>query len=249
MADDGSSLQVLQWIRRCVDSASRSRKPPLRSDLGAGRIFGIGLSRTGTTSLNAALEVLSYPSRHFPADATTMRQLTAFMLEGGDSLRLSVLDSYAAITDTPACVAVEALDVGYPGSKFILTTREKGAWLDSCRRYWASFLEPFLADNADLPAAHYIRAISRTLYGSVSFEPVRYARAYDEYHDRIHTHFRERSSDLLVIDICAGDRWEPLCAFLGRPVPGSDFPRTRVKDTYRPAGATSRRRLTLGGRA
>ena len=31
------------------------------------------------------------------------------------------------------------------------------------------------------------------------------------------------------MDVCAGDGWETLCSFLGRPVPAVPFPRNNVR--------------------
>ena len=37
-------------------------------------------------------------------------------------------------------------------------------------------------------------------------------------------YFRDRPKDLLVLDVCGGDGWEPLCAFLGLEPPRHAFP-------------------------
>src|SRR3954451_20670364 len=104
----------------------------------SGRIFGLGLSRTGTTSLTDALELLGYRTIHFPADGRTRNEMLAFFATTGGPLRLSLLESADALTDTPVCATFEALDATYPGSRFILTTREKDSWLESCRAFWAT---------------------------------------------------------------------------------------------------------------
>ena len=40
-------------------------------------------------------------------------------------------------------------------------------------------------------------------------------------HNReVREHFRDRPDDLLVIDLTRDGRWEPICEFLGHPVPG-----------------------------
>jgi hypothetical protein len=191
------------------------------------RIFGIGLSRTGTTSLDAALETLSYRTIHFPADPVTQAEMMAFLTDGGPSLRLSVLDWRDAMTDTPAAATFEGLDVAYPGSRFILTVRDKESWLESCAAYWPSRAEPYLAEHQD-SEGEYISAVFLKLFGSVGFNRDAFARGYDDYHDRVRSYFARRPSDLLTIDVSAGDGWGPLCAFLGRPVPGRPFPRTNV---------------------
>jgi hypothetical protein len=146
------------------------------------------------------------------------------MARGGDRLRLPILERFDVAADTPVCASFEALDAGYPGSKFILTTRDRQSWLESCHGFWAERLEPYLLENPRSPNAAYIRAICDKLYGGSGFDPERFLRAYDEYHARVRRHFRDRSTDLLALDICAGEGWGPLCEFLGLPRPRAEFP-------------------------
>jgi hypothetical protein len=151
-----------------------------------------------------------------------MRSLAA----GGGRLRVPILDRFDAATDTPVCARFEALDAGYPGSKFILTIRDKQSWLDSCRGFWTARVEPFLREHSDDddPFAAYVRAISDALYGGSTFDAARFSRAYDDYHQRVREHFRDRPHDLLTLDICAGGGWDPLCLFLNLRPPGTPFP-------------------------
>ena len=81
------------------------------------KILGLGLSKTGTSSLAAALNVLGFSCVH--------------------SAYPHLLEQADAMLDTGAAVRFRELDVMYPGSKFILTIRDRDSWLDSCRRHWA----------------------------------------------------------------------------------------------------------------
>jgi sulfotransferase family protein len=201
------------WVRR------RAELPE------TARIFGIGLTRTATSSLTVALERLGYWSVHYPEDPLTRGEVLAFLANGGARLRLSILERRLdALTDTPVCVSFEALDAAYPGSKFILTTRDKDSWLDSCSRFWEKLVDRFLTDQPDHPGAKYIKALHERLYGTASFDPERFSAAYDRYQRRVHEHFRDRRDDLLVLDICGGDRWDPLCDFFCLPRPRAEFP-------------------------
>jgi hypothetical protein len=186
------------------------------------RIFGIGLSRTGTTSLADALNVLGYRSLHFPDDPRTRKEVLVFLAAGGDSLQLSVLRRFDALTDTPICATFEALDATYPGSKFILTVREKQAWLESCRRAWEGWIAPCLRRGD--PGAQYVTALHEALYGTAAFSPEAFSRAYDEYHRRVRRHFDRRPASLLTINICSGEGWDSICAFLHAPYPRTEFP-------------------------
>jgi hypothetical protein len=101
------------------------------------KIFGIGLSRTGGTSLSAALSLLGFRALHFPADSSTRREIISHLDRGNcGGLHLSILNDYDALSDTPISSVFRSLDIAYPGSKFVLTIRDESAWLDSCRRYW-----------------------------------------------------------------------------------------------------------------
>jgi sulfotransferase family protein len=173
-------------------------------------------------SLALALGLLGYRSLHFPHDDRTREQVMAFLATGGDRLRLSVLERLDAVTDTPICATFEALDAAYPGSKFILTIRDKETWLESCRAYWAAWVDAYLLARPDDPFPIYIIAIHAKIYGTPTFDGEQFSRAYDDYHERVRRHFGDRPEDLLTIDI--GEGWDPLCEFLGLPQPRAAFP-------------------------
>ena len=75
------------------------------------KVFGIGLSKTGTTSLSAALAILGYRSKHFPKDEDFAR--------------------YDAFSDITVAMKFKTLDRFFPGSQFIYTVRDEPAWLAS----------------------------------------------------------------------------------------------------------------------
>ena len=94
------------------------------------KVFGIGLSKTGTTSLYAALDRLGFRSG-------TYRHLRALGLDAwfrGD-FSGDPLGDYDALSDLPVGAFYRQLDRRYPGSKFILTHRDRESWLASCRSY------------------------------------------------------------------------------------------------------------------
>jgi hypothetical protein len=209
-----------------VPSPLRRRWVRRRSGLPAtGRIFGLGLTRTGTSSLTRALELLGYRSLHYPHDDRTQSEVKAFLAGGDDRLRLSVLEKYDALTDAvPICATFEGLDAAYPGSKFVLTVREKESWLESCQRFIGGWIDPWQVADPDLPNLDYIRSIHWKIYGTPTFDRERFSCAHDEYHERVRRYFRDRPDDLLTIDICAGEGWDPLCEFLALPHPETQFP-------------------------
>lgn len=177
------------------------------------KVFGIGLSKTGTTSLARALEILGYKTRDY---------LGVSRYTTGDlsSLNLQELDENDAFTDTPIPSFYKQLDARYPNSKFILTTRDIDDWLKSCKK---QFKESLAAKSNEATIQ-----LHTDLYDCFVFDPEKYANGYNRFVNGVLNHFKDRPQDLLVIDICGGEKWELLCNFLGKPVPDIPFPLTNV---------------------
>ena len=167
------------------------------------KIFGIGLSKTGTTSLTQALEVLGFSAVHYP---TSMQEV----------------ELHDAAADLPIADAFEVLDTTFPGSKFVYTVRERTKWLESSQRHWRK--------KGDVDTTR--QELRRRIYGTVDFDSDLLARAYDRHENRVLSYFAARPGDLLVLDICGGRAgWEALCSFLGVPVPNTPFPNTNRRDS------------------
>lgn len=169
------------------------------------KVFGIGLSRTGTNSLTQALQILGLNTIHFPTDYRHVYR-------------------YDAATDSPVALAFQVLDISFPGSKFILTLRgDREQWLLSMR-----FLFEILPQKWDIKTVHprmSIPKLHRALYHTfLDWDPIELSKAYDLHTQRVRSYFQERPADLLELDIPAGDGWDPLCSFLHKPVPEEPFP-------------------------
>jgi hypothetical protein len=189
-------------------------------------VFGIGLSRTGTTSLTSALAILGYASRHFPDDPETQAEVRRVIVDCPHArpVQLPVLASVDALTDTPVCCIYQPLAESYPEAVFVLTQRDLGAWLASCRRYWAYVASPYFRRFPDADLTRYASLINRWLYGSATFDERMFAHAHAEYHARVEAFFAARPGRLLRLDICAGEGWAALCRFLSLPAPREPFP-------------------------
>jgi hypothetical protein len=194
----------------------------------ARQVFGIGLSKTGTTSLTRALQVLGYRTKHFPF----------FHLDFSKrhlALNLKKISRWEALTDTPIPYFYKQLDETFPGSKFVLTVRDLGAWLRSCARHhvWPG---TYVHDKA-VGSARYVRSVlqlHRALYGTVSFDEQTFREHYQRHVDGVIDYFKARPQDLLVIDIERGEGWDRLCPFLGKEIPAAPFPRANIGARKRP---------------
>ena len=187
----------------------------------SGRIFAIGLNKTGTTTLGQALTMLGVPTIDYPTDSRTLEQL-----EQGD-YKLDILKCYKAVTDMPVGFFYPQLDKLYPGSRFILTVRDKPSWLRSVRDHW-----PFVMDWArhEEEFRRFTYYAFTAVYGSPHYNEDRYSYVYDSHEQGIRTYFSGRPDDLLIMNISAGDGWEKLCPFLGIPIPGKPFPHLNRKE-------------------
>lgn len=162
------------------------------------KIFVVGLTGTAKHSVNAALKLMGYSYKHYPEPARVIE----------DAERFDVL------SDTPVIQFIEILDRLYPTAKFILTTREPGAWLISCKHHWK--------------ARHRMskRQIwnRRSVYGMRTFNKALFAGIYKRHVARVRAYFKDRPSKLLVLNVCGGQGYEKLCPFLGVPMVKGPFP-------------------------
>jgi 3'-phosphoadenosine 5'-phosphosulfate (PAPS) 3'-phosphatase len=180
---------------------------------GQSKIFGIGLSKTGTTSLAHALEILGYKTRDY---------LGVTRYSSGDlsSIDLDEIDTNDAFTDTPVPSFYRELDARYPGSKFILTVRDTDGWLQSCKKQFTQKLAEKLNKASN--------QLFMDLYECTVFDEEKFRRGYENFTSGVYQYFNNRTQDLLVMDIAAGDDWEKLCSFLDVPIPDIPFPRANV---------------------
>lgn len=182
------------------------------------KIFCIGLSKTGTRSLHEALQILGYHSVHWggPDLQTAVRRgpeihaaVEAALREGRPLLDdLEEADAYSDIIALSR--SFDVVDEQYPGSRFILTVRRLEDWLESRRRH------------VEANVARRARGEYEGSFLTVDIES--WTAELVEHERRVRRHFEGRPEALLVMDIAAGDGWEPLCAFLGQPIPHQPFP-------------------------
>lgn len=197
------------------------------------KIFGIGLSRTGTHSLVWALRCLGYRACHFPIG---MLRYTG----GGLSVEMGRFDEYDALADTPIARTYKKLDQMYPESKFILTIRDTESWLKSCERHVGTSLEAAYQSRPSwwmeeqqgswhAGVKECVLQLHRELYNSVHFDRAQYQDAYLRHLNDVKDYFENRTEDLLILDICGGEGWPKLCAFLDKPLPDEPFPKRASK--------------------
>ncbi|KKM23113.1 hypothetical protein LCGC14_1618500 [marine sediment metagenome] len=154
------------------------------------KIFGIGLSRTGTTSLAYALKEIGINIVHYP-----MSEAQLFDPENDGACDIPVITYY------------KELDKKFPNSKFIYTFREKEEWLNSMAVY--------LPRKKDWPKSAWQTQHRMAVYEREDFDRDAFAKRYDLHDTDVREYFKGREQDLLILNICEGDTTEKLFSFIG----------------------------------
>lgn len=128
-----------------------------------GKIFGIGLPKTGTTSIHKAMTILGFTSQHYFGDARTIEQLRLADYD------LDVLRRLEFACDLPIPLIYRQLEDVYPGSKYILTERDIDSWLASQIRATRKRSTPNLGSPRSFLRALAYVATSTTRVGTVAF--------------------------------------------------------------------------------
>jgi hypothetical protein len=181
------------------------------------RIFGIGMHKTGTTSLHKALKILGYDSGHW-TDAHWAKRIWEEMTAEGKSI---TVECHYALCDLPITLLYRELDQAYPGSKFILTTRNEQTWIESVRKHWSGEYNPFRGQWGTDPFTHKVHKL---LYGQRGFNAEIFMARFRRHNAEVLEYFKNRPGDLLVMDMDSGAGWPELCSFLKQRIPFLRYP-------------------------
>jgi len=206
-----SILPVLRTVLRANGSRAEAEVSiegaeslPVTSSGRPQMVFGIGLNKTGTTSLHEALSLLGFRSCHWISDAFSDE--VDRLIENGEELPFEAFTDVASVAKR-----FRELDRQYPDAAFILTTRALDSWLTSRVRH------------VTMNRAEVVQWAAPHTWTSVEIAAWKEERLL--HHEAVLEHFRGRPGKLLVLDIPGGDGWSELCPFLRVPSPEEPFPR------------------------
>lgn len=144
-----------------------------------------------------------------------------------------LLGHVEAVTDFPAAVFVEELVQAYPDAKVVLTLRDVDAWYGSMQQTIMKQTYSTLATVMgwiDPELFGEGNQMCRTGFDGLfdgDFEK-NGKRAFEEHYNLVR---RVVPADNLL-EWKPQDGWEPLCKFLGRPVPATPFPKANDKEIF-----------------
>ncbi|KAJ5335918.1 uncharacterized protein N7506_003940 [Penicillium brevicompactum] len=150
-----------------------------------------------------------------------------------------LLGHVEAITDFPGAVFVEELTQAYPDARVVLTLRDPDDWVRSMK-------QTIMAQTYS-PLATFMGWIDSENFGNgnrmcrIGFDGLfrgdfeRYGRqAFVEHYD----HVRQVVPADNLLEWNPKEGWEPLCKFLGRPIPATPFPRANDAAVFKNKSAS-----------
>jgi hypothetical protein len=190
------------------------REDRLIHKFGEDKVFCVGLSRTGTTSIGHAGNILGYKAVHNNVPMVwSLSDGNIVMLHGSDTLNFFVDEPYFTLWETFYTI--------YPRAKFILTTRDLSSWVPAIK---------------DMVKNHQVRWDKKIRKFQIRFwnlNPKYYKGEIDDGY-LINWYFKHNgkvvntipSDQLLVLpsEIPGIQKWEKLCKFLDKPIPDVEYP-------------------------
>ncbi|THD38379.1 MAG: sulfotransferase family protein [Sphingomonas sp.] len=185
-------------------------------------VIGSGLGRTGTKSLQTALNMLGVGPCHHMVEVFAHPESMALWVEAakGRPDWDAIFANYGSAVDYPTAAFWRELADYYPDAKIIHTVRDPDKWFESTQATIFAPQGPVANASADAgPMGEFFASIMGPMAGRMA------DRAFMTDYFRRHSAEVEAeiAPDRLLV-YQAGQGWEPLCSFLGVPVPAEPYP-------------------------
>lgn len=170
------------------------------------KVFGIGLNKTGTTTLGIVFELFGY--KH----AGNNLDLTRAAKKGDLAMVYEYVEDYDSFEDWPYPLIYQQLDTKFPGSKFILTTRKDSKkWVQSLK------IHSLITGPTEYRELVYGFSMPQG-------REIEHIKFYEDHNQKARQYFQNREKDFLEVCWEKGSGWEELCKFLSKDKPTIPFP-------------------------
>lgn len=195
-------------------------------------VIGAGVGRTGTYSLKLAINQLGFgPCHHMEEVLHNMpAQVPLWAAAVNDNADWeAIYNGYESAVDWPTAGFFRQLCAAYPSAKFILTVRSPESWADS----FSETIYKVMAGRDHAPQEMQawldmaVRVVDKTGFPD-GLDSAGLMKAFTAHNDAVKAAIP--ADRLLVYQV--KDGWDPLCAFLGVPVPDTPFPRTNDRAEF-----------------
>lgn len=189
-------------------------------------VIGAGFGRTGTHSLELALEKLGFDPCYSLLEVAKNRGHSEIWNNAIDGKQIDwnhLFNSYRSAVEWPVVTFIHEMVQNFPKAKFVLTRREPESWYESASKTIFEGLE--LSAHNPVAIKRERSSMNRRLILEHTFEGKYWNKeqtiAIYKRHIQhvVGTVPQER---LLHFDV--KDGWEPLCEFLQKPIPQEPFP-------------------------
>lgn len=172
------------------------------------KVFVIGFQKTGTTSLELALQRLGF--RVYGGDKNLMKFQNTIELK---TYIQKTLQNWDAVQDMPWPIFYKQLFELYPEAYFILTVRDPQSWIQSVVQFFGSIRFPLHQKIYGVPCAEGYES--------------RYLEVYQQNNKEVQFFFSGKPH-FLVMDMKKDFNYETLCGFLNiQDIPIEAFPHGR----------------------
>ncbi|WP_374345177.1 sulfotransferase family protein [Phenylobacterium sp.] len=183
------------------------------------KVIGSGLGRTGTKSMQTALNMLGVGPTHHMVEVFAHPESIPLWVAAGQGRPDwdAIFDGYGAMVDYPGAAYWRELAAYYPDAKVLHTVRDPDKWFDSTQA--TIFAPGSAADAQEGPMVPFFESFMGDLRHHL------HDRAYMTDYFLRHTEAVKAAippERLLVFEV--GEGWERLCRFLGVPVPAEPYP-------------------------
>jgi hypothetical protein len=191
-------------------------------------VIGAGFGRTGTMSLKLALEQLGVGPCYHMVEVFKNPQAPTWWAEAADGKPdwAKIFQGYSSTVDWPNATFYAELADAYPQAKVILTERDPEAWFASTQ---ATIFAGGVPPDIDQPFAQMFRKVIARLFDFRMDDHDHVIEVYKRHNAQVRAGIP--ADRLLVYEVARG--WEPLCGFLGVPVPDTPMPKVNSTEEFR----------------
>jgi hypothetical protein len=189
-------------------------------------VIGAGFGRTGTESMKLALEALGKgPCHHMKEVLVNSEQVALWRSAAQGDLPEweNAFAGYNSAVDWPTAYFWRELSEYYPDAKVLLTVRSADSWYESM----TNTIFKTLKASTD-PASIGLKLIGEGVFGGRLDDRAHAIAVYEKNIADVQAAFTQER--LLTYHL--GEGWEPLCQFLGEPVPNIPFPRSNPREQF-----------------
>ncbi|KAH7043363.1 P-loop containing nucleoside triphosphate hydrolase protein [Macrophomina phaseolina] len=229
---------------RQIDNVKAVRSRPMR-------LLILSAPRTGTESLNLALEQLGYNVFSFGKMMSNWRETIPLWTEAIEAKYLGkgkkydreefdkLLGDYDVVKCPHALLFAEELVKAYPEARAIITIRDFDSWKRSMDktiwplRHSLGYRLLYRFDEFRRAWWPFMCLVIDTAYAG-------WEKNSKEMYEEHHHHMRNMVPASKLLEFSPKDGWKPLCTYLDVPVPDVPFPRINASHTLQQQGRDAR---------